>query len=300
LGFSFPAGRSWALGNPGRSLVPAPMTAGSWSVWARRSAVKRRTSSRVQPSWTRLAAAIRVPSRAITASVTGKAVARYQGRRRSTLWIRGPVAGRRTGRPWLRLLLPLMATLATPLPPSPLRPSGRDLTKRTARRLGLAGGRADRPHVRQVVGGVGEHRPVELRVLAQQARLVAAVQRRVAQPGRQGAGGGQLLLGPGGGHPDQGQLLPQLQLAGVGEPEHEPGPADRHPVAAQRLLVALPHQHRRMVAPAVAGGGQRPQHLERRDPLLAQTAWVKGPGAGGELGKGQERLQGHGSPVLAR
>ena len=54
------------------------------------------------------------------------------GRRRSTLWIRGPVAGRRTGRPWLRLLLPLMATLATPLPPSPLRPSGRDLTKRTA------------------------------------------------------------------------------------------------------------------------------------------------------------------------
>ena len=122
LGVSLPPVRSWALGNPGRSGVPVPMTAGSWSVWVRRSAVKRRTSSRVQPSWTRLAAAIRVPSRAITASVTGKAVARYQGRRRSTLWIRGPVAGRRTGRPWLRLLLPLMATLATPLPPSPLRP----------------------------------------------------------------------------------------------------------------------------------------------------------------------------------
>ena len=138
------------------------------------------------------------------------------------------------------------------------------------------------------------------RVLAEQAGLVAAVQRRVAQPGRQGAGGGQLLLGPGGGHPDQGQLLPQLQLAGVGEPEHEPGPAHRHPVAAQRLLVALPHQDRRVVAPAVAGGGQGPQHLERLDPLLAETAWVEGPGAGGELGIGQERLQGHGSPVLAR
>ena len=124
LGVSLPPASSWALGNPGSSAVPVPMTAGSWSVWVRRSAVKRRTSSRVQPSWTRLAAATRVPSRAITASVTGKAVARYQGRRRSTVWIRGPVAGRRTGRPWLRLLLPLMATLATPLPPSSLRPPG--------------------------------------------------------------------------------------------------------------------------------------------------------------------------------
>src|SRR5215211_1229557 len=116
LGVSLPVVSSWALGNPGSLGVPVPMTEGSWSVWARRSAVKRRTSSRAQPSCVRLAAATSVPTRAITASVTGKAVARYQGRRRSTVGIRGPVAGRRTGRPWLRLLLPLIATLATPLP----------------------------------------------------------------------------------------------------------------------------------------------------------------------------------------
>src|SRR5215218_10089631 len=221
---SLPVASSWALGKPGRSLVPVPMTVGSSSVWARSWAVKRRTSSRAQPSWTRLAAAIRVPSRAITARVTGKAGARYQGRRRSTVWIRGPVAGRRTGRPWLRLLLPLMATLATPLPASSLRP-GRARSEQGYRELGVRRARPHRPHIGQVVGHVREQPPVEVRILADQAGLVAAVQGRVAEPGRQGAGGGQRLLASWGGHPDPGQLLAQLQLAGVGEPAREPGPA---------------------------------------------------------------------------
>src|SRR5918999_2724430 len=153
-GVSLPVASSWALGKPGRSLVPVPSTAGSWSVSARRALVKRSTSLPAQPSWTRLVAAIRVPSRAITARVTGNAVARYQGRRRSTLWIRGPVAGRRTGRPWLRLLFPLMATPATP--PSSLGPRrprsglGYPLGGRGVAGPGGAGG-AHRPHVGEVV-----------------------------------------------------------------------------------------------------------------------------------------------------
>src|SRR5215218_104629 len=283
LGSSLPVVSSWALGNPGSSLVPVPMTEGSWSVWACRSAVKRRTSSRVQPSWTRFWAATSVPIRAITASVTGNAVARYQGRRRSTVWIRGPVAGRRTGLPWLRLLLPLMATLATPLPPVSAGPAAPIRTSLPRR--------AHRPHVGEVVGHVGEQGPVEVRVLAQQARLVAAVLGRVAEPGRQGAGGGQLRLGSGGGHPGPVQLLAQLQLAGVGESADEPGPADGHAVAAQRLLVAAPHQHRRVVAPAVVRGGQPAQHLEGLDALLAKAALVERAGAGREVGIGQEGLQ---------
>src|SRR4029450_10005166 len=218
-----------------------------------------RTSARVQPSWTRFWAATSVPIRAITASVTGNAVARYQGTRRSTggmrpqgrrrspVWTRGPVAGRRTGLPWLRLLLPLIATLATPLPPVSAGPAAPIRTSLTRS--------APRPHVGAVGGHVGEQGPVEVRVLAQQARLVAAVQGRVAEPGRQGAGGGQLRLGAGGGHPGPVQLLAQLQLAGVGEPADEPGPADGHAVAAQRLLVAAPPQHRRGGAPAGGRGG---------------------------------------------
>src|SRR5215216_1544081 len=200
LGVSLPLVSSWALGNPGSLAVPVPMTDGSWSVWARRSAVKRRTSLRAQPSSARLTAATRVPMRAITARVTGKAGARYQGRRRSTVWIRGPAAGRRTGRPWLRLLLPLMATLATPLPASSLRP-GRAPIRTSLPERGVGRARPHRPHIGQVVGHVREQRPVEVRVLADQARLVAAVQGRVAEPGRQGAGGGQLLLAPGAGRP---------------------------------------------------------------------------------------------------
>jgi hypothetical protein len=125
-GWSLPLVSSWALGKPGRSRVPVPSTAGSWSVSARRAVVNRSTSSRAQPSWVRLTAAIKVPSRASTARVTGNAVARYQGRRRSTVWTRGPVAGRRPGRPWLRLLFPLMATRATPLPATWWSPRGPD------------------------------------------------------------------------------------------------------------------------------------------------------------------------------
>src|SRR5215218_3968043 len=294
---SLPVASSWTLGKPGRSLVPVPMTAGSWSVWARRSAVKRRTSSRAHPSWTRLAAAIRVPSRAITARVTGKAGARYQGRRRSTVWIRGPVAGRRTGRPWLRLLLPLMATLATPFSASA---AARSAPIRPSLPLSPAPRRADRPHVRQVVGDVGEQPPVEVRVLAEEAGLVAAVQGRVAEPGWEGAGVGQLLLGAGGGHADPVQLLADLQLAAVGEAAGEPGPAHGHPVAAQGLGVAAPHPHRRVVPPAVAGADQPAQHLQCLDPLLAQAALVEGTGAGREVGIGKEGLQGQGSPAPAR
>src|SRR4029450_4956694 len=219
LGVSLPLVRSWALGNPGSSAVPVPMTEGSWSVWARRSAVKRRTSSRAQPSSTRLAAATRVPMRAITARVTGKAGARYQGRRRSTVWIRGPVAGRRTGRPWLRLLLPLLAPL---VPPSSASVAARSAPIRPSLPLGPA----HRPDVRQVVGHVGEQLPVEVGVLAEQARLVAAVDGRGAGAGGQGAGVGQLLLGAGGGHADPVQLLADPQLAAVGEAAGEPGPAE--------------------------------------------------------------------------
>src|SRR4029450_13269540 len=87
LDVSLPLVSSWALGNPGSLGVPVPTTEGSWSVWARRSAVKRRTSSRAQPSWTRLAAATRVPGRAVTARVTGEAVGPDHGSLPSTRWI---------------------------------------------------------------------------------------------------------------------------------------------------------------------------------------------------------------------
>src|SRR4029453_13756536 len=107
LDVSLPLVSSWALGNPGSLGVPVPTTEGSWSVWKRRSAVKRRTSSRAQPSWTRWGAATRVPRRGSAGGVPGDALARSEGSRGWPVWSRGPVAGRRPGRPWLRLLLPL-------------------------------------------------------------------------------------------------------------------------------------------------------------------------------------------------
>src|SRR6266516_250408 len=110
FGWRVPLARLAALENPGAWVVPAPVTVASWSVWTRSLAVKRCRSSRAQPSSKRFQDASSVTSRAMTASVTGKTVARYHGWRRSTLWIRGAVAGRRTGRPWLRLVFPLMAT----------------------------------------------------------------------------------------------------------------------------------------------------------------------------------------------
>src|SRR6266487_3960803 len=109
-GLRVPLARLAALLKPGALAVPAPVTAASWSVWTRSLAVKRCRSSRAQPSSSRFQAPNSVTSSVMTASMTGKAVARYHGWRRSTLWIRGPVAGRRTGRPWLRLVFPLMAT----------------------------------------------------------------------------------------------------------------------------------------------------------------------------------------------
>src|SRR5215216_406934 len=53
---------------------------------------------------------------------------------------------------------------------------------------------ADRPEVRQVVGHSREAGAVELRVLTEQGRLVAAVQGRVAQPRWQSSCGRQLAL----------------------------------------------------------------------------------------------------------
>jgi hypothetical protein len=79
-------------------------------------------------------------------------------------------------------------------------------------------------------------------------------------------------------------------LAGVGEAAGPPLATDVDAVAAERLRIALPHQHGRMVAPAVVRHQQRPHDLEGLDPLLAQAPAVERACAGREVRIGQEGL----------
>src|SRR5918995_5898257 len=103
-------------------------------------------------------------------------------------------AGRASGLPAL-VSRPAARPLARLLPGpagGTLRPFGSD-GQATPFELDCLLG-ADRPDIRQVVGHPRGAGAVELRVLTEQGRLVAAVQSRVAQPRWQSPGGRQLVL----------------------------------------------------------------------------------------------------------
>src|SRR3954451_19068234 len=151
-------------------------------------------------------------------------------------------------------------------------------------------GATNRPAVVEVVRHVGEQRTVVVGVLADQRRLVAAVEVRVAQPRWQGPGSRQLRLGAYGGHPCLTQVDGDRRRAGVGEPPLGPDLAHRERVPAERLLEALPHQHGGVVPPAVVRPGQPPQHLDALHPLLAEPLEVERARGALEVGVRQEGL----------
>ena len=125
------------------------------------------------------------------------------------------------------------------------------------------------------------------RVLGHQLAAVRAVHRLVAQPARQQPV--PLEVGPGGrGHP--GGELPDLGGRGVAVPALAPHLDAGQAVADQRRGVAAPHPHRGVVAPAVLGELERPQDLQRLDPLLAQARGVQDLGRAPEVRMGKERL----------
>src|SRR5512139_372256 len=154
-----------------------------------------------------------------------------------------------------------------------------------------------RPDVVEVVGDPREQRAVVLRVLADQRRPVAAVERRITQPWRESLRRGELGLGPDVADPVLGEVGRDGRRAGVGEPALAPDLAAGEGVARQRLLVALPHQHRRMVTPAVARADEPAQDLDALDALLAKAALVEHPGGLLEVGVGQEGLHGRWVPL---
>src|SRR3954452_15606417 len=146
-----------------------------------------------------------------------------------------------------------------------------------ARRCALSRGYL-RPDVGQVVRDALETVTVEGGVLAQQRGLVCAVEVRVAEPVRQAFGVGQLFLRADVGHTGGRQVLPHRGCTAVGETEVGPHLAARQHVAAQGLLTAPPHLHRRVVPPAVARSDQAADDLDALHPLLAETLGVQGTG----------------------
>jgi hypothetical protein len=130
-------------------------------------------------------------------------------------------------------------------------------------------------------------------ILAQQRRPVGAVQCVVAEPRRQRAACREARLRPWrDGHAGVAQIVEDLRFARVGETPSSPLVAHRDPVRAQRLLEPLPHEHRRMMLPAVDGSCQCPHDLQRLDALLAEPPDIEGARRLVEVGVREERLHG--------
>ena len=125
---------------------------------------------------------------------------------------------------------------------------------------------------------------------------MAAVQLLVAAPRWERTGAGEGRLGPQPGDTGPGEVRTDGRLAGVVVAEPTPAAHDLHPVAAERLLVTRPHEHRRVVLPAVPGDRQRAHDLEHLDPLLAEASGVEHRSAAREVRVGQEGLHARGFP----
>ncbi len=135
---------------------------------------------------------------------------------------------------------------------------------------------AHRPDVGQVVRGVRELGAVVLGVLAHQGGPMAAVQRLVPQPRRQRPGVGQLGLGPDRDDPAARRSVAIVAAQVSPKPRSGPDLAAGEPVPAERLLVALPHQRRGVVRPAVAAtrSARAPPGSSR--PAACRAAWRRG------------------------
>src|SRR5918998_716410 len=157
--------------------------------------------------------------------------------------------------------------------------------------------RAHRPDVVQVPRRVGrKERAVVLGVLAQQRGAVAPLHRLVEEPRRQRLSRDQLGIRPDLGDPGGPEVGGDRRGTRVTEPALGPDLARGQPVAAERLLVALPHQHRRMGGPRVPGDGEGPHDLDPLDPLLAQPFEVQGAQRLVEVGVRSEGLHRRLSP----
>src|SRR5690606_24151272 len=119
---------------------------------------------------------------------------------------------------------------------------------------------------------------------------MAAVQVLVAEPGRHRPGGDEIRLAADPRDPGVAQVTDDRRRTGVAVPERGPYLAAHQAVATERLLVALPHQHRRVVRPAVVRPGERADDLDHLDPLLAETFGVEHPRGALEVGVREEGL----------
>ena len=152
----------------------------------------------------------------------------------------------------------------------------------SARRLSTA-----RPHVVETLRGSGEQRPVDVRVLRDEARAVALVQEGVAEPRRQQPLLGEPRLRPAG---HLRRELHQLVRHGVRVAALGPGAHHREPVRRQRGHMTAPHRHGRMPLPAVGRHDQGAQDLQGLDPLLAEPRPVEHMGGLVERREREERL----------
>ena len=120
---------------------------------------------------------------------------------------------------------------------------------------------------------------------------MAGVHAVVADPLGQGAHPGQLVLGAGDRRQSRrGEVDTDRARHGVGAAPRDPLQAHGHAVGADALGVPCPHPHGRVPLPAVGRPGERAQHLQRLDALLAEPLRVERGGALGEVGVGQEGL----------
>jgi hypothetical protein len=124
-------------------------------------------------------------------------------------------------------------------------------------------------------------------ILAEEGAAVAAVDGLVAPPARQV---GLVLVGGDVGEARFVEVVADLQVAGVVEPPARPLAADGDGVGAEGGLVALPHEHGRVVLPGVRRPGEGPDDLEDLDPLLAEALVVEHSGRRLEVGEGDEGL----------
>jgi hypothetical protein len=128
----------------------------------------------------------------------------------------------------------------------------------------------------------GEHGTVELRIFAQQVRLMREVERRVAHPRRQL----EIILAE---RLHLGGELQQLGPHGVVVTGRDPRVGHVQAVAGEGGHVTPPHLGGRMVAPAVGRQRHRAQQLQRLHALLAEPRAVE---HGRALAKRRKRQEG--------
>src|SRR4051794_24145912 len=144
-----------------------------------------------------------------------------------------------------------------------------------------------RPDVGKVLRHVRERGSVDLRRLAEERGLMRAVERAVAEPRRKEPAPAKVGLRE---NLTAGSERHELLEHRVAVAAPDPLPADRDAVGHQRLVVTSPHPDGRVMAPAVVRDVLRTEHLQRLDPLLAETADVEGASGSLEARIRQEGL----------